>query len=186
MSRGLRILVIGSGWPAETVLEGLYRGLAERGVELWIASRHPLSGAPPGIRRLALPTVRGGRAGGSAHGIILGLGATLRRPAAVWRRLRDGGGALDDLPFLGRRFDLLYFPWNASAVRHLPLMRTGIPSLVSCRGAHIQVAPSNPERRALVAGLPETFTLAAAVHCVSHAMVDAARPLGLDPAKATV
>jgi colanic acid/amylovoran biosynthesis glycosyltransferase len=89
------------------------------------------------------------------------------------------------LPFAGRDWDVLYFPWNATAVAYLPLMDGG-PTVISCRGTQVNVSPHNPRRTALREGLPITFARAAAVHCVSAAIRDEATRYGLDVNKATV
>jgi colanic acid/amylovoran biosynthesis glycosyltransferase len=58
--------------------------------------------------------------------------------------------------------------------------------VVSCRGAHINVAPHNPDRAVLRDGLRDTFARAAAVHCVSEEIKQEATHHGLDPARAWI
>jgi colanic acid/amylovoran biosynthesis glycosyltransferase len=84
------------------------------------------------------------------------------------------------------RADVLYLPWTATAVERPEVFRDGVPVVVSCRGAQVNVAPWNPRRAALRDGLPGAFAAATAVHCVSDAIRDEAAQHGLDPAKATV
>lgn len=187
-----RMLVVGCGWPPETFLQRLFRGLIASGIEVWLAQSRPLDGVDdtvPGLRRLALP---GGGFGGSGIsgrvaslvGSVRALGANPKAAATVLARAPRS--ALRHLPLLRQRFDLLYFPWNSAAVGHLPLLDAGIATLVSCRGSQIMVAPYDPQRRPLVDGLAESFARASAVHCVTAAIRDRAAELGLDPAKATV
>ncbi|MEM6793948.1 MAG: glycosyltransferase family 4 protein, partial [Acidobacteriota bacterium] len=108
----------------------------------------------------------------------------LRRPAGR-RLLRRGAWPL--LPLLRRPVDALYLPWNATALSHLPLLRFGgIPSLLSCRGSQVLVAPHDPARQALAEALPATFEAATRVHCVSRAMLEQARARGLDAARGRV
>lgn len=82
--------------------------------------------------------------------------------------------------------DVLYLPWTATAVDRPEVFDLGAPVVVSCRGAQVNVAPWNPDRRALRDGLPAAFRRAAAVHCVSDAILREATAHGLDPAKAVV
>jgi colanic acid/amylovoran biosynthesis glycosyltransferase len=90
------------------------------------------------------------------------------------------------LPYAGRRWDIIYFPWNSAAIAHLPVFDLGTPVVVSCRGAQVSVAPHHPERAELRAGLRDTFARAAAVHCVSEATFREAAAFGLERAKTWV
>jgi glycosyltransferase involved in cell wall biosynthesis len=90
------------------------------------------------------------------------------------------------LPFAGGRWDIVYIPWNSAAIGFLPLFDLGMPVVVSCRGSQVSVAPLNPERAVHKAGLTTIFKRAAAVHCVSEAIVADALLYGLDPSKADV
>jgi colanic acid/amylovoran biosynthesis glycosyltransferase len=154
----LRLLVVGLSWPPETFLARLLHGLADRGVQVTLA----------GARR---PT-----------------GDWLGRAGRGWLPLprRGAAVALRWAPLAGRRWDVIYFPWNAAAVDYLPLFDLGYPVVVSCRGAQINVAPHNPQRTALRDGLRATLTRAAAVHCVSDAIRREAAQYGLEPRKAWV
>lgn len=157
-SHGLDVLVVGADPRPETFLRRLFVGLGQRGFRLTLAT-----------------SARWPRPASSGEGLrLLRLS---RRPVALRRAL---------LRRAASRFDLLYFPWNGAAVAHLELLRDGPPAVISCRGSQIQVAPHDPERRALRQGLPESFARAAAVHCVSAAILREAERYGLDPAKAVV
>ena len=101
----------------------------------------------------------------------------VRLPGVVGRRLRRS-------PLTGG-YDALYFPWNTSAIVYQSLLDEA-PSVISCRGSQINVAPHNPERAALREGLALTFGKATAVHCVSQQIRDEAARYGLDPRKAVV
>ncbi len=161
----LRMLVLGSRWPPESFLERLFRGLADESFQIWMALKDSVEPNADHIHRLPLP-----REGGVAE---------------LWRR-RWGSAKPSLRPFLTQPWDLLYFPWNSAAVHYLPLMRKGIPSIVSCRGSQILIAPHVPGRGALTDRYPEMFELATAVHCVSQDILDASVELGLDPAKTRV
>lgn len=85
-----------------------------------------------------------------------------------------------------RDADVLYLAWTAAAVELPDVFDLGPPVVLSCRGAQVNVAPWNPDRAAVRLGLPVAFGRAAAVHCVSDAILREAMAFGLDRAKATV
>ena len=88
------------------------------------------------------------------------------------------------LPFSGKRWDLIYFPWNSAAIRYLPLFDLDIPVVLSCRGSQIHIAPHNPRRAQIREGLRETFEKAAAVHTVCQQTKKEAEVFGLNTQKA--
>lgn len=197
-SSPLRVLFVGVKWPPETFLSRLILGLARRGVSVTLA----LSEQPDAVWR-AVPNVEimvtgawrgsaGGRlwhTGGRLAGAVWRSPAETKRFYAAARADRSGGRTAHQLhrwlPFAGREWDVIYFPWNATAIDYLPLLDKS-PSVVSCRGTQIYVAPHNPRRRALREGLRESFGKAAAVHCVSEAIRSEAEQYGLDKSKSIV
>jgi colanic acid/amylovoran biosynthesis glycosyltransferase len=198
MASPLRVLFVGVKWPPETFLSRLILGLVRRGVGVTLA----LSDQPDAAWR-ALPNVeimvtgawqgpagsRLWRAGRRLAGAAWRSPAETKRLYAAARADRSGGRTTHQLhrwlPFAGREWDVIYFPWNATAIDYLPLLDKS-PSVVSCRGTQIYVAPHNPRRRALRDGLRESFGKAAAVHCVSEAIRVEAERYGLDRGKAVV
>lgn len=187
----LRLLVAGLSWPPETFLARLLRGLAASGIEVTVAC-----GARPDPEWLNLPNfvwlqTQDDRSG--AAGRLLQTGGHLGRAVVAGngdvRRYRAGAEGWADvrrwLPFAGRAWDVIYFPWNAGAIAYRPLFDVA-PVVISCRGAQVNIAPHNPQRAEIRDGLRETFTRAAAVHCVSDAIRDEAVQYGLDPTKAVV
>ena len=118
----------------------------------------------------------------------------LRDPVAAWRIIGLGEESFRNrlnlwhklLPFVGRSWDVIYFPWNFGAIEYLPLFDLGIPVVVSCRGAQINIEPHDPGRNAILEKLSLTFQKATAVHCVSEAIRNEASRYGLDPKKAWV
>lgn len=194
----LRVLFAGVKWPPETFLARLIRGLAGEGLRVTVATWGRPDAAwrsMPNVDFLYTPSWSG-----SVGGRLLRLGeqagrAALRSPSAAGRTLAAARAPDDSmramerayrwLPFVGRRWDVIYFPWNATAITYAPLMETA-PAVISCRGAQINVSPHNPDRATLRDGLRDTFARAAAVHCVSEAIRDEATRYGLDPAKAVV
>lgn len=198
----LRLLVVGVRWPPETFLARLIQGLAKRGVRITLAvPKIPAGFVPtsPNVDIMVVPGWEGAalrrlwRTGQRLGGAALRSAAETRH---VYSKARAsgigprGGSQFVErlhrwLPFAGRHHDVLYIPWNATAVDYLPLLDFG-PSVISCRGSHINVAPLNPRRSALRDGLPLTFSKASAVHCVSEAIRQEAARYGLDRARSVV
>lgn len=197
--RPLRLLVAGCSWPLETFLERLFEGLAGKGVEITIALpvapdptwlrtngvrwlRSPAWNDPIPLRLLrltemALEATIGGRRDLRLlrpHVAALPRGVPRLR---VWNQL---------LPYVGRRADVIYFPWNSAAISHSALFDLGVPVLLSCRGSQVNIGPLDPDRQDLRDGLGATFSRAAAVHCVSKAIEAEAETYGLDPARSKV
>ncbi len=194
----LRVLVPGLKWPPETFLARLFRGLAARGIQMTLVATEPPDTTWREIANIEVLVVPGWR--GSIPLRLARLGrrlgsATIRSPRET-RQLIDAVHSINGnespierlyywLPLAGRDWDVVYFPWNSAAIAYRPLMNMR-PSVISCRGAQINVAPLNPERASLRNGLAETFDRASAVHCVSDAIRREATQYGLDVAKATV
>ncbi|MBX3744369.1 MAG: glycosyltransferase family 4 protein [Verrucomicrobiae bacterium] len=198
-SAAVRVLVAGISWPPETFLQRLVVGLDQAGCEVTLGL--PTADAIRGARRQGLSAVRmPGWSSGHPMRWLEGAGwlamAFLRSRRELGKLVRTSWQARGftrrmsmlhrGLPFCLGRWDVIYFPWNSAAVAHLPVFELGTPVVVSCRGSQVNVAPSNPARRDLVAGLKETFRRAAAVHCVSDDILQEASRLGLDAAKARV
>lgn len=198
MDKSLFLLVAGTDWPMETFLERLLCGLAGNGIQVTLAtSRKPdaMWLAKTGVRWISAPAWRGLTMTAMIHLIFHTLRCWIfaasdariflrNLPDAVWKtRLSVWYGLV---PFGGKRWDVVYFPWNSAAVHYLPLFDLGMPVIVSCRGSQINVAPHNPKRQAFVSGLRTTLERASFVHCVSEDILQQAIPLGLDTNKAVV
>jgi hypothetical protein len=117
----------------KTFLANLIRGLVASGVHVRVAtSRRPDATwlALPNFSWLPAPKWRHPSPAGLLHtGRHLGRAAlnsgrdlasyqTANADVAGWARLELLGRWL---PFAGQRWDVLYFPWNSSAIEHLPL-----------------------------------------------------------------
>lgn len=195
----LRLLVAGISWPPETFLARLIRGLVEAGVDVTIAcERRP---SAEWLVDAEIHWLHTHAWGGSHHLRLMRLAwmaatASLRAPSDVRQfafhvrkapnlveRLRSWNRLL---PYAGKSWDVIYFPWNSAAIAHLPLYGLGIPVVVSCRGSQVNVAPHDSHRSTIKEGLQTTFRRAAAVHCVSEAIKQKAMQYGLDPKKAWV
>jgi glycosyltransferase involved in cell wall biosynthesis len=195
MNKRLHILIIGLGWPPETFLARLIRGLVAADVHVTVAlPKRPGKDwdSLPNLDWLRIPV---GQGAGAMRLLRTGkalAGATIRSPRTAARLVRqmtlDREGIVQlqrRLSFLGRTWDLIYIPWNAAAIDNLPLFDIA-PVVISCRGAQINIVPHNPKRPELHAGLRETFHRAAAVHCVSEAILLEAEHYGLERQKARI
>ena len=194
----LRVLVPGLKWPPETFLARLLRGLAAQGIQLTLVSPEPPGAAWQDLANIDLLIAPGW--GGAVPFRLARLGgrlgsAAVRSPRETRQLLGAAHATAGNerpierlhywLPLAGRDWDVVYFPWNSAAIAYQPLMDMR-PSVVSCRGAQINVAPLNPQRASLRRGLAETFARASAVHCVSDAIRQEAVQYGLDITKASV
>lgn len=190
----VRMAVAGIHWPPETFLQRTLLGLADAGIELTIVG--PVD---PGSGHANLKWVRAAAWEGSHVMRMLALlrqwASALTRDARQTKRFRAAASGADGfdwplfnrlLPFAGRRWDLIYFPWNTGAIACLPVFDLGVPVVISCRGAHVNVAPHNPDRADIEFGLRETFRRAAAVHCVSEDILQGAMKFGLTRERARV
>ena len=190
------LLIAGINWPLETFLQRLVRGLAEAGLDITLATPRPPDEdwlANPRIHWLKAPQWHGSSPSSLGflawHGLRAFLAApndvkivaghirsqnAARRKLIAWQRC---------LPYLGRRWDAIYFPWNSGAIEHLPLFDLGMPVVVSCRGSQVNTAPHNPIRTGLQDGLWLTFEKASRVHCVSEHIQKEAFQFGLTSEK---
>ena len=194
--RPLRLLIAGINWPPETFITRLIEGLIQAGVPVTLACRvKPIdledqvkwlptpswdASVPARLARLAGMAIRAKACAARDVKVFrpfIRCSRNLSQRLQVWNQL---------LPYAGRRWDIIYFPWNSAAIDHLPVFDLRSPVIVSCRGAQVSVAPHNPERAEILGGLRDTFHRAAAVHCVSEATLRDACQFGLDPAKARV
>lgn len=195
----LRLLVAGLRWPPETFLERLIDGLLQAGMQVTVATANrPGAGwqQKPGFSWLPTPAWEGnslwrllrlagylGRALGASPGDLQRLAQHVRQNSSrkeqltLWQRWA---------PYAGRRWDVLYFPWNSGAIDHLALFDLGMPVVLSCRGAQINISPHDPRNACLPQALQQTFEKAVRVHCVSRAIQEEASQFGLDPVKAVV
>lgn len=194
----LKLLVLGCKNPPETFLERMFGGLVERGVEVTLVSRYPqvTRGHASSLPWVWSPRSEGG---------VLARGAKLAAvaTAAAARDVRHASrivttkvpgrslssrvaDLLDALPLVGRRFDVVYFPWIESAARQLRHLPSDAKVIVSCRGSQISIAPHNPRRASSRDALKTAFDRATLVHCVSDRMRNEALHLGLPASKARV
>ncbi|BAJ64642.1 MULTISPECIES: glycosyltransferase family 4 protein [Anaerolinea] len=190
----MKILIPEISNPPETFLQRLILGLAEQGVEVFLATEQikkgsllnvhekirtvwkpswnvPLGRKAFNITRILLLSLKKGR----IKDFLKALRANSLRE---WYRV---------FPVLDKPFDLWYFPWILSAKDYLPYLREhGIPFVVSCRGSMVNVDPFTHRGEGTQGILREIFSAASVVHCVSRDILKTAEPLGLNPNKAVV
>lgn len=193
------VLIVGISWPPETFLLHLIKGLLDRGQRITIACINKPDNdvlSNPALRWIPIVPWDGHPFSRFIQLLRLTAAALLRSPADVRHLVTVARQDPDSkaifqllnrlLPFAGYRWDVVYFPWNLAAIAYLGLFMMGSPVIISCRGSQINVAPHNPRRSVVHAGLKEVFGRAKAVHCVSFAIRDEALQYGLDPTKAWV
>lgn len=175
----LRVLVPGVGWPLETFVERLLRGLADRGHRLTL-----LSGARPDPAWQAATGI-GWRYGPFPLG-PRSLAEQLRRhgvrsaATAVADRIRSGVGP--DLSGI----DVVYAPWLNVLIDHPDLLASPVPVVTSCRGSLVTVAPWHPHRPEFRPALARVLGAARLVHCVSDHLAAEAVALGLPAGRSRV
>ena len=195
----MKILIAGITWPPETFLERLITGLGSKGFEITIAS----SDKPEvswqknkQLKWLHTPSWNIPLLNRMYHLIkTLFLKSIfhfkdLLHFLPIIKPQSDKESFLKqlyfNLPFCGKHWDLIYFPWNSAAITYLPLFDLNIPVVISCRGAQVNIAPHNPERFAIRDGLMQTFSKSTTIHCVSQAIRKEALLYGLDKEKSVI
>jgi colanic acid/amylovoran biosynthesis glycosyltransferase len=193
-----KVLIAAVSWPPETFLQRLFRGLAEAGIDVTVACPQKPEGAWMAHGNIHWLQIFEWNMSIISRLLFLAksfVAALIKGPGDIrWigRYASPTRGMVERLylyfkflPFAGRRWDVIYFPWNSAAIEFLPLFDY-CPAVVSCRGSQINIAPHDPNRKEMSEQLRTTFERAAAVHCVSEAIKNEAGRYGLDPAKATV
>lgn len=197
--RPVSALFVGIEETPETFLVRLARGLASEGVHVTLALREQPRGEwfnHPNLNWLYTPNWND-----PLPKRIVGFGRIapnamfrLRKILQMFWSQRDHHETLKDdmelfyrlLPFPGKHWDVIYFPWVVGGIVLRPLMEMGIPSVVSCRGRQVNIAPYNPQNEWIRVGLPQVFQLASAVHCVSEDIRNEALQYNLNPAKTEI
>lgn len=195
----LSILIAGVSWPPPSFLTRLIYGLLDANIRITVASEakpeegdrknttldwiHTPAWSGPPLQLLSRLAWMKVKALVGAYSDVL-IFSPYARMETSWVRRQHQWHRL--LPFAGRRWDAIYFPWNSSAIIYYPLFDLGIPVILSCRGSQINSAPHNPKRKGFQQMLRKTFRRATVVHCVSETIRDEARKYGLPSNKAVV
>jgi colanic acid/amylovoran biosynthesis glycosyltransferase len=192
------IVVVGIKWPMETFLYRLLSGLADAGFSITIASADKPDSKKGSNSKFHWLKLVGGERNSLPR--LIRFFVMLLRAKIFFKKDHDLLKSSFEstswretayefhryLPFAGKRWDIIYFPWNASAVSFVALFNLGIPVIISCRGSQVTVTPHNPKKQYMHEGLRKTFELAAAVHCVSDVTFNEARKFGLDSRKSRI
>ena len=194
----LRVLVVGLGNDQITFLDRLINGLTARGLEVIIASSaRPADGAFAHPERLQWLWSPSWSVSPVLRVINMAALCVTKLPSKRTRWLKNQVLARATpkerliqlytlLPFSRITADVIYFPWNATAIGYKALYQLGMPVVVSCRGSQINISPFLPGADRYKQELSESFAAAAAVHCVSEDILENGISLGLDPQKAVV
>ncbi len=174
----VRVLIFDVKSPPERFLERLFYGLSDF-IECYIGfETSPPKGLPENIKGFIAPSWQ--------HTPIFKFSFLCARISAclvfypkttikILSALRQNGIlclyqvyiVLPYIPYLSKGVDWLYFPWNSTSVKFRTLLKMGYSSLISCRGAQINVAAHNPRRRQFYEDAIQSLRLASHIHCVS-------------------
>ena len=154
----IRVLIAGISPTPETFLWRLICGLVNSGVEVTLGCPKPPQIDPKegiSVQWLSLPTwtdsvlirllqlakmrINAQFYGASDLPVLRAEVEKKEKQAGHLRRWHDL------LPFAGKRWDVIYFPWNSAAITYLPIFDMGSPVILSCRGTQVKIAPHNPE-----------------------------------------
>lgn len=193
MGERVRLLILDIRWPAETFLMRKIEALAACGYRITVGTADVARKQRfAHVKVLTLPASRVDwwRAAGLFARAMLG------DPGQALRGLREAlSGGIQGWRLAMRRWaiaseqpQVVHWEWTLSAVPCLPLLeeKRSWRAVVSCRGAHVSIAPINPRRAGEAARLCAVFAQCARVHGVSEAIVKEAEGLGLEGEKALV
>jgi len=197
-TKPLRLLVVGMGEESITFLDRLINGLAGKSIEIILASpRKPQPGRfspSEWVRWLWAPDWDTSFANRLFYLLRL-LGSSLFAPGNRWLKQEVKSKPTPReklitlyqlLPFTRISADIIYFPWNTTAITYEALYRLGIPVVLSCRGSQINIRPHTTNDNVYARRLRDSLENAAVVHCVSGAIKTEALQLGLPPENGTV
>jgi colanic acid/amylovoran biosynthesis glycosyltransferase len=188
----LRVLFVGYGQNGTTFLNRLAQGLAGSGMQITLAtfSKHrPTWLEQFGIQRLWTPPWTGNPFLRLFKLVWLCLTRfSLKRARWIIQQMKIAKSWLHALqrmnrylPFIKGQWDLIYFPWNSTAIGYQGLFELGIPVVVSCRGSQINIRPHLPGQEGYVQALSTSLQQATAVHCVSFDIQQSVIGLGVSP-----
>lgn len=189
----MRLLVMDIRWPAETFLERKLTRLVRAGYRVMVLTRGAQERGWEGIEVLETGGWRGvlNAAQWAAQALVRNPMRVLRASVRVAARagsMREAWRLLVRLWAVeGLAPDVTHFEWTLAAAACLPVIEeSGWKFTVSCRGAHVSIAPLNPRRKEQTAQLARVFAKCRAAHCVSDAIAKEAEALGLPESKAQV
>ena len=193
----LRVLILGIVDGEITFLDRLITGLSDQNIQIILSHTKRQQKRPNGnhsIQYFWTPPIKQGIIR-QVFTLIYLLISSLRSKHNHWLKaqvkkeenFKDKIGVfIRYAPFCHGAFDVIYFPWNSTAITYHGLFDLGLPVIISCRGSQINIRPHLPGQQAFVTGLHETFQKATAVHCISKDIQHAAEAFGLDPKKVVI
>jgi glycosyltransferase involved in cell wall biosynthesis len=188
----LRILIVRFGSTPITFLNRLVTGLAALGIHVSIAGNkndHPGIMALDYVNLLWAPSWKGSFVvkAGRLLALFLSHFAFRRLPWLIAQVKNSQSLSqlffrlYQYLPFMKHEWDLIYFPWNSTAIEYRGLYDLGIPVVVSCRGSQVNIRPHLPSQEGYVQALSTSLQQATAVHCVSSDIQQSVIGLGVSP-----
>lgn len=193
MGERVRLLILDIGWPAETFLMRKIEALAACGYEITVCTADRPRGDV--VRKVKVVTLPASRRGWRRAVGLFGRALFRDRKQALKGVKEALCGGLPGWRLAMRRWaiawlrpQVVHWEWTLSAVPCLPLLeeKRSWQAVVSCRGAHVSIAPMNPRRAGEVVRLGAVFAECSRVHGVSEAIVNEAEGLGLERNKAGV
>jgi glycosyltransferase involved in cell wall biosynthesis len=191
----VHLVEVGLAWPPDTFLRHKLGGLAARGMRVTVVANagSPPTRTPEGIEVVPMPdwSLR-------FHRRVAG---AVRASFRLWRRrpalLRRALAVAMQQPLMRRprwlwllaevaelEPDVVHFEWESAAIKYLPLVDLwSCPMTMSCHGG-LDLYSSSPTVGPLLSEVWRAFDRAAAVHCVSEAVLAEATRHGLAPEKA--
>lgn len=193
----LHVLIVRFGSKPITFLNRLVTGLADSGVQVSIAGdKKVLEGIAhsKNINLLWAPSWRGGIFLRTYRVLkLLVTNFSLNRLNWIKDLLQKAKSPRETfstlyqyLPFMKGEWDLIYFPWNSTAIDYTGLYQLGIPVLVSCRGSQVNIRPHLPGQKSFSLKLYDSLQKASFVHCVSEDLKQSILELGIPQDKCFV
>jgi len=192
----LKILVLGYNCANITFLNRLVRGLTGAGCRVIMGTSHckALKSSFENIDCLWLPPQKRWQPFKYLY-LLYSFLSSLGTGRFYWlgNLVRQGDGFKNRLviflryaPLCRVNFNLVYFPWNSTAITYQGLYRLGKPVVISCRGSQVNIRPHLPGQEDYAAGLKWTLENAAAVHCVSKDIRGEAGKYGFNEEKSFI
>jgi colanic acid/amylovoran biosynthesis glycosyltransferase len=193
----LRLLILGYDQTKITFLNRLIRGLIDQDIQVILATTQPeqieaqFQGA---LQTLKLVPLKNNLFIQVFRFLTLLISALFSKKRQwLWQLVLEQPDLKQRLgmffryaPFCQSDFNLIYFPWNSSAITYQKLFDLGLPIVISCRGSQINIRPNLPGQEVYLTGVQETLQKAAAVHCVSADIQREAQKYGLPPKKSVI
>lgn len=193
----LRVLIVRFGSTPITFLNRLVQGLAASGIHVSIASDKQVHHgviASDNVDLLWAPSWKGNFVIKASRLIaLLFTYFSFRRLAWLQAQVQCSQSLSQSffrlyqyLPFMKGKWDLIYFPWNSTAIEYRGLYKLDIPVVVSCRGSQVNIRPHLPGQEGYVQALRSSLQGGTAVHCVSTDIQGTITALGVSPKRCRV